>query len=158
MTIANILRRKLAEAAPASGRHELLFTEESCPWTIHLTAERHDEWSTVAWELSLRRGTSFDGDLADWAERVANNVSGLMESIKVVEVDRVRNEALLRSIQPESRDGQLFYYEFVLHGTSAATLRRFQAWPEPGHKRTQVPFALTNEALGKLVGDLSAEK
>src|SRR2546430_7634820 len=122
MTLANILRRKLAEARPASSRHELLFTDEQSPWTVHLTAERRDEWSTVAWELSLRRGTSFDGDLGEWADRIASSVSGLMEPIKVIEIDRVRHEGLLRSIEPEERDGQIFYYELVLRGTSGALI------------------------------------
>jgi len=158
MTLANIVRRKLAEAKPASSRHELLFTDESCPWTVHLTAERRDEWSTVAWEFSLGRGTPFAGDLAAWAERIAGSASGLMETLKVVEVDRERNEALVRSAEPALRDGQLFYYEIVLQGTAGAMLRRYQGAAEVGQKRIQVPFALTNEALAKLAGDLASEK
>ena len=76
-----------------------------------------------------------------------------MEPNKVIEIDRVRNESLLTSVPARScamdRSSTI---ELVLHGTSGALMRRYQAWPEPGQKRIQVPFALTNEALGEAGG------
>jgi len=157
MTLENILRRKLAEAKPASSRHELLFTEDGCPWTVHLVADRRDEWSSVVWELALRRGAPTGKDLAVWAQDVAGHVSGLMEPLEVIEIDHLRNAGLLRSAKPSERDGSLFYYEVLLQGTSSALVRRYQASSEPGAKRVQVPFGLTNEALAKLADNLASE-
>ena len=158
MTLANIIRQKLAEAKPVSDRHELLFTGEGCPWTVHLTADRRDEWSTVVWEFSIRRGSEFGGDLTDWADRVVKGTVGVLDPIKVVEIDRERNEALLRTANPQLVDGKLLYHELVLHGASSALIRRFQAARETGSMRLQVPFALTNESLAKLAGDVALEK
>ncbi len=156
MTLASKLRRKLSEAKPALVRHDLGVVDEVSGWNLYLTAERRDEWSTVAWELTLRR-SAVAGIVADWAERIAKKNTGLLEPLKVVEVDAPRNEALIRSAVPSERDGRLFYYELRLEGAGAATLRRFEAASEPGHKRCQVPFALTIEALVQFVGAVTTE-
>jgi hypothetical protein len=124
-------------------------------WTAYLTADRHDAWTTVAWEMSLRRATS-SGDLAAWAQRIAERSTGLLEPLRVVEVDGPANQALVRSVAPTERDGKTFYYELVLRGTSSALVRRYEGAHDSG-KRTQVPFVLTNEVLAKWVGDLTGE-
>jgi hypothetical protein len=48
----------------------------------------------------------------------------------------------------------LFYYEVLLKGIRAASVRRYQASRDGGH-RAQVPFVLTHEVLAKFVGDLA---
>ncbi|HZT83072.1 MAG TPA: hypothetical protein VFA26_22780, partial [Gemmataceae bacterium] len=73
-----------------------------------------------------------------------------------VEVDAARNEALLRSVEPTRRGDDAFYSELLLRGTRAAELRRYRA-ARPDARREQVAFALTHEALAKVVGDLTAE-
>ena len=163
MTLDAILLQKLAEWKPAGAdRGVLAATEEATAWTANVTADRNDALSTLVWELTVRRpqprATGGGDALRTWAERVAARVTGLMEPIKVVEVDVLRNEALLRSDEPASRAEKLFYYEVVLKGTHEATARRYQIGCSPGQPREQVAFALTHEALAKPAADLTADK
>ena len=153
MTLANIVLQKLSEAKPAAGRHELAFKDESSSWTLYVTADRRDEMSVLAWELSLRRPEN-DGDLAAWATRLVEKVTGLSEPLKVIEVDAPRRQALLRSAKPTSRKDKIVYYELILQGTGSALVRRFRA-SQQGDKREQIGFALTHEALALLIEELT---
>jgi hypothetical protein len=155
MTLVDILRQKLSETPAADARHDLIAADEASGWTVYLTAERRDAWTTVAWEMSLRRAAP-SGDVAAWAQRIVQRSSGLLESLRVVEVDVANNQALVRSEPPAERDGKIFYYEVVLQGTSSALVRRFEGTHASG-KREQVAFVLTNEVLAKWVGDLTGE-
>jgi hypothetical protein len=133
---------------------------EGSDWGLTLTADRNDELGCLVWELALHRAGAPappTAALESWAQRAAARVTGLLEPLKVVEVDPERGEALLRSQQASRRGEQLFYYEVLLKNSSSATLRRYQASNGNG-KREQVVFALTHEALAKLVGDLIADK
>src|SRR5439155_14991837 len=132
-----------SEAPPAEGRHDFNVTDPASGWSMYLTAERRDAWTTVAWEMALRRPAAGD-DVAAWAEHVAESASGLLERLHVVEVDTQGNEALLRSHPPTERDGKIFYYEVLLRQTSSALVRRFEGTHAHG-KRDQVAFVLTNE-------------
>ena len=90
-------------------------------------------------------------------DRAAKRVTGLLEGLRVVEVDSGRNEALLRSSTPARRDEMVSYFEILLGGTKSATLRRYRAYQETGHRREQVSFTLTHEALAKVVTDLTQD-
>ncbi len=155
MTLAKILRQKLNELPAADERHETSLADEAGGWALYLTADRRDRWTTVAWEISLRRATS-GGDVAAWAERLVQRSSGLLEALRVVEVDSAHNHALIRSVPPPEDAGKIGYYEVILQGTGSALVRRFEGSHASG-KREQVAFALTNEVLVKLIGDLTAE-
>ena len=157
MTLANIVLEKLSEAKPATGRHELAFTDEasgdgSTSWSMYLVADRTDEMSVLAWEISLRRPEN-KGDVVAWAKRVAES-SGALEPLKVVEIDSPRRQALIRSASPSKRKDKLFYYEVILEGTGSARVCRFRA-SNDGARREQMAFALTHEALGRLIEELT---
>jgi hypothetical protein len=156
MTLENTLLQKLAETPPVGERHELTVSQGD--WTAHLTYDRRDELSGRLWEAALHRRAPGAGDVETWAERIAGRVSGLLEPLKVVEVDAVKQEALLRSATPSAKGEHSFYYELRLRGRSHATFQRFQAAQLGGKKRVQVAYALTHETLGKLVTDLTSEK
>ncbi len=153
MTLAKILRQKLSEAPPCDERHEFNVVDAESGWTANLTAERRDAWSTVLWELSIRRGGA-EGDAAAWAHRVAERTSGLLEALGVVEVDAPHNRALLRSAPPNDDEGKISFYEVVLQATNSALVRRFEGSRDAG-KRQQVPFVVTNEVLTKWINDLT---
>src|SRR5262249_27367176 len=106
----------------------------------------------------LRRTTAAPAEetLRSWAERVARQTTGLLEQIKVLEIDELRNEALLRSETPSTRKGKRLYYEVLLQGTNLAWLRRYEADANGNGKREQVAFALTNDGLAKLAEDMTA--
>jgi len=158
-----IVLQKLADWQPSSaGRHNLVIPDESSGWTATLTADRCDGLSCLVWELELRRTApaSATGDkaLRAWADRIADRVTGLLEPLKVVEVDLARAEALLRSDTPTVRDNKAFHYEVHLRGTSSASLRRYAVCQKTGGRREQVAFALTHEAIAELTSDLTAEQ
>jgi hypothetical protein len=155
MTLASIVRQKLSDTPAADERHELSASDPAGAWVVYLTADRRDAWTTVAWELSLRRAAG-GGDVVAWAQRIAERTSGLLEPLRVVEIDAPNNQALVRSEPPSERDGKLCYYEVLLRGASSALVRRFQGTHASG-KREQVSFALTNEVLSNWIGDLTAD-
>src|SRR5262245_51864648 len=136
MTLNGTVLRKLAEwHPPRDGRRTLAISEEGSGWTVSITADRHDDLSTVVWEMTMRRLTSTgEGALESWANRVVSQATGLLEPLKVVEIDVQRNEALLRSKEPTRRGQDLFYYELLLKGNREATVRRYRA-SEVGEQR-----------------------
>jgi hypothetical protein len=159
MTINETVLAKLAEAGAArEGRQALVVPDKGTGWSAALTTEKRDELSCAVWEMSLQRTAPAPADetLQKWADRAAQRVSGLLESLRVYEVDPQRNEALLRSHHPTRRGDDSFYYEVHLRGTTQATVRRFQGTKEKG-KRLQVAFALTHEQVAKLAGDLTGK-
>jgi hypothetical protein len=154
MTLENIVLRKLAETKPSSERHNVLVTDG--PWTVTVTADRRDDLSSRVWQLELERREAMPGGVVAWADRIAKNVSGLMETLKVVEVDAPKQEAILRSARPAQKGEDLFYYEVHLRA-ARASLRRYQA-AQGGKARQPIAFAVTNETIAKLVADVTAEK
>ncbi len=157
MTLADTVRQKLAENFPHSGRHDLGIADDQSGWALNLTLDRRDELGCLIWELALRRtGPVPAGEtLRVWAERIAQQTTGLLEPLKVLEIDELRHEALLRSEAPSQRKDKRSYYEVLLQGTSLAWLRRFEADANGNGKRTQIAFALTNDGLAKLADDMT---
>jgi hypothetical protein len=159
MTLNETLLQKLADWHPPAGRQILTLPEAASGWALTVTTDRHDELGSLVWELSLDRSqTPAKASLGDWAIRVASHVTSLLEPLKVLEVDNPRGEALLRSNQPSVRSEKLFYYEVLLKNNNRAEIRRYHAAHQRSERRLQVAFALTNEALAKLVADLTADK
>lgn len=163
MNLDETVRRKIADwQPPDTGRHVLAIPGAGTGWAVTVAADRCDDLGCLVWELSVRRTTSLaavrSGALQAWADHSAARVTGLLEPLKVVEVDVLRNEALLRSNEPAQRDNQLFYYEVFLKGIHEAVVRRYQAPRQADGRRQQVAFALTREAIVKLAADLAAEE
>jgi hypothetical protein len=157
MTLSEKLLPKLSEWRPAgAGRHSLAhaFAEEN--WNVQLTVDKTDALAALVWELSLNRtGDAPAGlTLKSWAEGVASRAVGLLESLKVLEVDDARGEALLRSTSPAKKGDAVAYYEVRLFGTGRAEVRRFTA-TRTASGRDQIAFALTHEVLAKLAGDIA---
>lgn len=157
MTLAEILQPKLSEWRPAGdGRHSWAETFPAQGWALHLAADRADSVGCLLWELTLTRTASPPEGLTlpKWAAGIAGRASGLLEDLKVIEVDTTRDEALLRSDEPFSRGDDRLYYEVHLSGLTRATVRRFKGSRAVGC-REQVAFALTHEVLARFVGDIA---
>ena len=158
MSLDDMLLQKLAEWCPTAGERQTLnLSDEASGWAVAVTADRCDRLGVLLWEVGLqRRGPTPEGQaLATWANSIPGQVTGLLESLHVVEIDTLRNEALLRSEEPTQRKEKLAYYELIFRGTHEAVVRRYQGSPHSG-RREQVPFALTHEVLAKLARDLTA--
>jgi len=155
MTLAEALLQKLARWRPDSGQQTLDVADVETGWTVAVTADHVEVLGCRLWEVTLRRAGADPADLPARAGQVASRVTGLLEPLRLVEVDTNQGVALLRSDSPARWGEGLFYYEVLLRGDSTTTLRRYQA-PSPAEpRRQQVPFTLTHEALAKLVRDLT---
>lgn len=160
MTLNETVLRKTADWRPSGGEKQTLsIPDDGSGWTVTVTANRCDELGCLVWELGLRRASAATETGNDaprvWAEGAARRVTALLEPLKVVEVDLLKQEALLRSNEPVARAGASFYYEVHLKGNTEASVRRFQAARQGGQRREQVLFPLTHEALARVVSDLA---
>src|SRR5262249_42277706 len=97
MTLDETLLPKLNNWQPAdAGRHLLAIPDEGSGWSAIVSADRCDALSCAVWELTLRRTAGAVPSLDAWAHRIAERVNGLLEPLRVVEVDADRSEAQLR--------------------------------------------------------------
>jgi hypothetical protein len=157
MTLAETLQPKLSDWRPAGdGRHSWAETFPGHGWAVQIAADKADAVGCLVWELTLTRAGAAPAGLtlATWAAGIAQRVGGLLEDLKVVEVDTTRNEALLRSDEPTARGDDRLYYEVHLTGLTRATVRRYKG-SRAAARRDQVAFALTHEVLAKLAGDIA---
>lgn len=157
MTLTESLLPRLSEWHPAgAGRHSWSAAAPEAGWAVHLTADKADSLSCLVWELALARtGDAPEGlTLKTWAEGVAARATGLLEPLKLLEIDEARGEALLRSDGPAKKGERVAYYEVRLFGLTRAVVRRFAA-DRTQSGREQVAFALTHEVLAKLAGDIA---
>ena len=148
MTLANTLRQQLSD--PETGSFHVAFGG----WTVTLVAEKRDALSCALTELTLNNNAPITEELSAWAARVAKQASGLMEPLRVLEVDAQLGKAILRSQAPARSDGKVLYYELLLERTTrtSAVLRRYAG--SNGEPRETVPFVLTNDAIVKLATDI----
>ena len=161
MTLDEPLLARLAEWRPAGDGPHAFHAPLAAPgWALALTADRAETLGCLATELTVRQPAADQpveaAALTQWAVRAVRRVTGLLEPLKLVEVDVTRSEALLRSERPSARGESVQYYELLLRGEHAATLRRYQAPRTGPGKRQPVPFALTHETVAKLAADLTA--
>ena len=154
MSQNEMLREKLANWRPDNVRQTLAVADND--WSIAVTADYADVVGCRLWDVTLRRTTEAPPvDLKARAEQICQRVTGLMEPLRLVEVDAPRRVALLRSEQPGQLGEERFYYEVLLEGDGGSVVRRYQT-PHAGEpRRQQVAFTLTHEAIAKLVRDLT---
>ena len=153
MTLENTLRQQLGSPEPGG------FHVSHGDWNVTLVSERSDSLSCALRELTLERNAPIQEELHAWATRVAARVTGLIEPLRVIEVDSAGGglgKALLRSTAPSVKDGKSYYYELLLERTSrtVANLRRYAGDRTGGEKREAVAFVLTHDAIAKLVHDI----
>jgi hypothetical protein len=159
MTLDERLLENLANWRPDSGRRTLTVSEPTTKTAVNVTADRSDVVGAQLWEVAYHRPATLDAaGLRTWAEKTAARATGLLEPLRVLEVDAERLTALLRSQAPTHRGDNLFYYELRLHGDGRANLTRYQAPAKSEGQRQQIVFPLTHETLAKLVADIDASR
>ncbi len=158
MTLAETLLSKLGEARPtSSGRFTLTHSDAASGWTVSVDIEKADALSCQLAAVACIRGAGAEPGVQEWANALAKQVTGLMEPLQVIEVDALKNEAILRSNSPTVRNDKRAHFELKLEGGRKATLRRYQAPIDPAAKREPSTFVLTHEVIAKLVDDLTAK-
>ena len=157
MSLDGLLLEKLARWRP-DGRQTLEVRSPELAWSASVTADAVDVVGCRLWEVSLGRNGEAPqlDDLNTRAAAVAGRVSGLMEQLRVIEVDAPCRVALLRSESLSRRGNVASYYELLLHADGTAVLRRYEAPHDEETRRKQVAYSLTHESLAKLVADLAA--
>jgi hypothetical protein len=159
MSLNEVLLAKLANWKPAASRTSLTVADEATGWSATATVDESNTLSCLLWDLHVRRAADeqkpSSDELKAWTERIAQDATGLLENLRVVEIDLPRGQAQLRSEQPAQRGDEVFYYEVLLSGARDAHLRRFRASQSHG-RREQVVFPVTNEALAKIVSVITA--
>jgi hypothetical protein len=152
------LLQKLSDWRPAdAGRHSWQHQLADEGWTVALTVDRVDTLGILLWDITLRRITPTTVTANDFQARIAPGIAratGLLEPLTVHEVDTTQMVALARSTADAMHGEQKRYYEVRFDGLNTIAVRRYQV--SATGKREQVAFALTQEALAKLVGDLTA--
>jgi len=161
MNLAETLLGRLADWRPAGeGRHSVSIGLPEHGWTVGLTADRADSVGCRLTQLEATRAVPVaddDSALEAHARRAAGRVMGLLEPLRLVEIDRGHHVALLRSDAPAAKGDGVQYYEVRLTGRNRVTVERFKANKAGPAGREAVPFALTHEAIAKLVDDLVRE-
>ncbi len=150
MSLSKQLRQNLTDPAQGSGG---AVTAASGPWQATANTPHRDKIGAEITELTVERATPGPGSVKSWADSFAGSNTGLLEPLKVQEVDAGRDQALIRSSPPSKQDGATDYYEVKLHGTQKASVKRYRS-AESG-KRDDIPFTLTHEGIGKLVDGLT---
>ena len=155
MTLENMLQQKLAKWRFPHGERQTL-TAEADGWVVAVHADNADTVGCHVWEVALSRphGPAGPVDLKARAASVADSVTGLLEPLRLLEVDAGKATALLRSETPKQVGENLFYYEVRLGADGGASTRRYEA-DRVGGQRKQIAFTLTHEALAKLADDLA---
>lgn len=161
MRLAETLLPRLGDWRPAGeGRPTATFPLPAHGWTVRLVAERVDTVGCRLTEIDVTRDAPVTADadaLEAHARTAAGRATGLLEALRLIEVDRVGQVALLRSDAPPATADTVLYYEVRFEALNRVTVRRFQAARSSPAKREPVAFALTHEALAKLVDDLVRE-
>ena len=161
MNLAETLLPKLADWRPAGeGRHAVGIALPEHGWTVGLTAERADTVGCLLTHVEASRSNPMaddDAALEAHVRKAAGRVTGIMEPLRLVEIDRGRHVALLRSDAPPVRGDAVQYYEVVFSGRNKVSVERFRAAKGSPARREAIPFALTHESLAKLVDDLVRE-
>jgi hypothetical protein len=150
MTPLENLHEQLTRWQPGNGPNS--FSADLGDWTVRVEADRADSIGCLVRELNVTRSAVGVEPIAvgDWAKAVASKAVGLLEPLRLLEVDGDRNEAILRSDTPARNGDRVAYYEAVLKGDGIGTLRRYTTDVKAGSKRDDVPFALTHEAIAKV--------
>lgn len=152
MTHVETLLESLSRWQPGDGAHG--FSTDLGDWTVRLEADRADSIGCLLKELTITR-SAVDGNplaVGDWAKSVAVKAVGLLEPLRVLEVDGERHDAILRSDRPARSGDAAAYYEVTLEGRGVATLKRYTTDVKAGTRRDAIPFALTHESIAKVAG------
>lgn len=155
MSLAETLPQKLADWRPDTPRQTLSLDDPASGWQAEVQAEHVDTVGASLWELRLNRTrpAAEAVPVAEQAQRISRRVTGLLEPLRVVEVDARADTAQLRSQAPTARGDAVQYYEVMRRGDGSTQVQRYQASRSGG--RDQVPFNLTHEGLGRLVEGLA---
>jgi hypothetical protein len=155
MIPVNRVLEKLSDLPRESGgRQTFAFTDAANGVAVRLELENAEALALQVWEVEVTPSQPPAAPLAERAKALAAKATGLLEPLRLIEVDAGAAKALLRSAQPAATDAERYYYEAVMEGGGRTTLRRYQGSTAVSGRRS-ISYTLTREALAKLVSDLA---
>jgi hypothetical protein len=152
MTLAKHLNQALNDPANAGSD---TVSASAGPWQATASTAHRDKIGAEINELTVERATSGPGNVKGWADNFADRSHGLLEPLKVIEVDNGRDEAMIRSSPPKKADGNTDYYEVKMQATEKASVKRYR---HDGGGRQEIPFTLTHDGIRQLVDDLTGSQ
>ena len=154
MIHVDMVQKSLDERLRAgTARQTLLLAAAGLAFELDL--EKADELACVVTRVQVAPTARPSLPLAERGLAIANRITGLMEPLRVVEVDAPAAVAQLRSQTPATVGDGRAYYELLLEASGRATLRRYVGRSDEP-RREPAPFTLTREALAKLIVDLGS--
>jgi hypothetical protein len=151
MTLDDKLRKAIAAAVPPGP----VSCDDGTGRSVNVDLQKTDEMGCKVRSVQVHRTDVATAGLEPWARRTADRVTGLLEPLRLIELDPTRDEAILRSQKPAQKQGEIQYYEMHMSGSGDATLNRYLA-SQDSPERKPIDFVLTHEALGKLVEDVAS--
>ena len=101
MTLEEMLLQKLAEWRFDNDRQTLTLNHAETGWNVAVVADCGDRVGCQLWELNVSRPDAAPtADLKTRADRLVSRATGLMEPLRLIEVDVPGDAALLRSAAP----------------------------------------------------------
>src|ERR1700694_1410267 len=98
MTLNELLLQKLARWRPDTKEPTLHVSDPASGWTVSVTADCVEQVGSRLQELTLSRTVPLAAvDLKTRADLVTRQVTGLLEPLRLIEIDTERHTALLRS-------------------------------------------------------------
>jgi len=85
--------------------------------------------------------------------RLEKELNYLGEPLRLVELEKHRGKAILRSFPPRRENGTVSFFEMVLDGPEGLSLTRL-AYDRHLGQRSSVPVSLTRDTLERLLADL----
>lgn len=158
MTIAETLQQKLGDWKPVGeDRHWLSIDLGHNDWVISIEADRVESLGTLFHQIDLHQTPSkqLTPDVLENASRsIANRVTGLLEDLKLIEIDQLKGIAIIRSDKPKNRDDHVEFYQLTLTKDNHIAIQRFKASRHSPAHREQIHFALTHEVVAKMIEDI----
>ncbi len=148
MTPTEQIRTQL-EQGPAGGGGAILVGDRDIE--VRLRLADWDRLGCLLERLELSHARGLPLQIAPAA--IADMITYLGETLRVIETEEARGRALLRSARPTVRGGKPEYFEVILDPTPGLTLSRHAYDSERG-ERVAIPAPLTRQALERLVEDL----
>jgi hypothetical protein len=103
--------------------------------------------------VSREAGPTSEAAVVSQAGEIVRRITYLQESLALLEMDRRRRRAILRSASPRIDGKSVHYYEMVLEGGRSATLRRY-CYNRGARGRRREKANLSTETAARLAGDL----
>ncbi|MFQ3649130.1 MAG: hypothetical protein SNJ75_02265 [Gemmataceae bacterium] len=154
MTLDVLLLQRVANWRPDSTRSPLVVDHDASGWRVQLSLRDANPIGVQALAIEFQRLRPLLSapPLDEQARRLAQQVTGLLEPLQLIEMDASNQVAQLRSNKPADDANGVRYYEMLRHADGTTRLQRYQA---NGNRREAVEFTLTLDALGKLTRDVT---